>query len=39
MLDKGTDKRITVRGVFVIDPQRKVKAIICYPVSGQLVDH
>jgi len=33
MLDKGQDKMVTVRGVFVIDPQKKVKAIICYPAS------
>lgn len=33
MLDKGQDKRITVRGVFVIDPEKKIKAIICYPAS------
>ena len=33
MLDKSQDKRVTVRGVFVIDPEKKVKATICYPTS------
>lgn len=33
MLDAGSDKKVTVRGVFVIDPEKKVKAIICYPAS------
>ncbi|KAI1295657.1 Peroxiredoxin-6 [Halotydeus destructor] len=33
MLDKSTDKRVTVRGVFVLDPEKKVKAVICYPTS------
>jgi len=33
LLEAGVDKRITVRGVFVLDPQKKVKAVICYPTS------
>lgn len=33
MLDAGTDKKVTVRGVFVIDPDKRIKAIICYPAS------
>jgi len=33
MLDMGADKMITVRAVFVIGPDKKVKAIISYPAS------
>jgi 1-Cys peroxiredoxin 6 len=33
MLDKMQDKMVTVRGVFVVDPDKKVKATICYPAS------
>lgn len=33
MLGAGTDKKVTVRGAFVINPEKKVKAIICYPAS------
>jgi len=33
MLDATRDKRVTVRGVFVLDPEKKVKAVICYPAS------
>ncbi|CAG2170530.1 unnamed protein product [Oppiella nova] len=33
MLDKDSDKMVTVRAVFVIGPDKKVKAIISYPAS------
>lgn len=34
LLDESVDKRVTVRGVFIIDPEKKVKAVICYPTSA-----
>lgn len=33
LLEAGVDKKVTVRGVFVISPEKKVKAVICYPTS------
>jgi len=33
MLDKGVDKTVTVRAVYVIGPDKKVKAVISYPAS------
>lgn len=34
MLDKSVNKKITVRGVFVVNPDKKIKAVICYPTSA-----
>jgi len=33
MYEEGLDKFQTVRGVFVIDPKRKIRATICYPTQ------
>jgi alkyl hydroperoxide reductase subunit AhpC len=33
MLDKSVDKKVTVRAVFVLGPDKVVKAVICYPAS------
>jgi len=33
MNEEGLDKFQTVRGVFVLDPQKKVRATICYPTQ------
>lgn len=33
MYEEGVDKFQTVRGVFVVDPKKKIRATICYPTQ------
>lgn len=34
MYEEGLDKFQTVRGVFVLDPAKKIKATVCYPAAA-----